>query len=198
MIDSVLVHFRDSLNMHFKMLSGPSSDDSQEERAAFIDGDKVDPITFKSEAISVILINVEEEKTMRAADPYRRMSETGEMMQSMPDIRLNLYVLFVAKFKQYQSSLEYISSTVQYFQSRRVITRDMAPQLPENIEKLVVELVTLPFNEQNEIWNALRTTYHPSLLYRVKLIQYVDTDARAAKGAGDVSTTKKQISPVSE
>ncbi|MEM7266516.1 MAG: Pvc16 family protein, partial [Pseudomonadota bacterium] len=39
-------------------------------------------------------------------------------------------------------------------------------------EKLTVELVTLPFAQQNEIWNALRTTYRSSLLYKVRMVVF--------------------------
>ena len=40
-----------------------------------------------------------------------------------------------------------------------------------------MELITLPFSEQNEIWNALRIHYLPSVLYKVKMIVFRDEDA---------------------
>ena len=52
-----------------------------------------------------------------------------------------------------------------------------APELSENIEQLVMELVTLPFSEQNEVWSSLRVTYHPSVLYKVKMVVFQDEDA---------------------
>ena len=38
--------------------------------------------------------------------------------------------------------------------------------------KLVMELITLPFSEQNEVWSSLRVPYHPSVLYKAKMIVY--------------------------
>jgi hypothetical protein len=49
--------------------------------------------------------------------------------------------------------------------------------MSQRIEQLIMELITLPFSEQNEMWNALRTTYHPSVLYKVKLVVFRDKDA---------------------
>jgi len=40
----------------------------------------------------------------------------------------------------------------------------------------------LPFSEQNEMWNALRTIYHPSVLYKVKMIVFRDIDAAVMPG----------------
>jgi hypothetical protein len=43
-----------------------------------------------------------------------------------------------------------------------------------------MELVTSPFSEQNEVWNALRTTYHPSVMYRVRMI--IPEDEKSVSG----------------
>ncbi|HET7713657.1 MAG TPA: Pvc16 family protein, partial [Patescibacteria group bacterium] len=45
-------------------------------------------------------------------------------------------------------------------------------------EQLIIELVTLSFSEQNEIWGALRVAYQPSALYRVKMVVFYDNEAR--------------------
>ena len=42
-----------------------------------------------------------------------------------------------------------------------------------------MELTTLPFAEQNEVWSALRTTYHPSVLYKVKMVVFKDEETVA-------------------
>jgi hypothetical protein len=92
---------------------------------------------------------------------------------------LNLYVLFVARFKEYQDALYNLSRIIRYFQSHRLFNAQNAPALPEGIDQLVLELTTLPFAEQNEVWNALRTTYHPSLLYKVKMVVFQEEEVMA-------------------
>ncbi|VAX26463.1 hypothetical protein MNBD_NITROSPIRAE01-2133 [hydrothermal vent metagenome] len=66
--------------------------------------------------------------------------------------------------------LNTLSQIIQYLQKNRVLSHHNAPELSATIERLIMELTTLPFSEQNEIWNALRTTYHPSVLYKVKMV----------------------------
>lgn len=66
---------------------------------------------------------------------------------------------------------------IQYFQHNRRFNQHNAPTLDEEIEQLVMELTTLPFSEQNEIWNALRSPYLPSVLYKVRMIVFRDEEA---------------------
>jgi len=115
-----------------------------------------------------------EENTLRPADPYRAVGEDGTVYKVQPQIRMNLYVLFVARYKEYEQGLKTLSRIIQYLQKNRVLNHQNAPELSGTIEKLIMELTTLPFAEQNEIWNALRTTYHPSILYKVKMVVVQD------------------------
>ena len=175
MIDNVLTFLKDQLNKQFT-----SDEGSLEEQVIFIEGQKMDPLVFKLGAVSVLLINIEEENILRSSNLYRRTNGEGANRQTQqinPDIRLNLYVLFVAKYKAYEDSLRSLSYIIQFFQHRRIFMSSDEPILDDNIERLGVELITLPFAEQNEIWNALRVTYHPSLLYKIKMIVFKDQQA---------------------
>jgi hypothetical protein len=177
MIDKALSFLRDRLNTHLGL--GQDPDESMEDLVVFVDGQNMEPLTFKLGAVSVLLINIEEDNTLHARNPYLRTSSDGARLRVSPDIRLNLYVLFVARFKQYKESLRYLSLIIRYFQKHRLLDHHSAPELSENIEQLILELITLPFSEQNEVWNALRVTYHPSVLYKVKMIVFQDEDAIA-------------------
>ncbi len=152
-------------------------DESEEDKVVFVDGEKMDPISFKLGAVSVLLINIEEENTLRAADPYVRVSAEGAFQRVQPEIRINLYVLFIARFKQYEQGLTYLSLIIKYFQNHRLLDHHNAPELSDKIDHLIIELITLPFSEQNEVWNSLRTTYYPSVLYKVKMLVFRDEDA---------------------
>ncbi len=170
MISDVLVFLKDHLNEELNGHGAWIGGETQEDKVVFLDGEKMDPIVFKLGAVSCLLMNIEEENTLRAADPYRSVASDGTVFKVYPEIRINLFVLFVARFKQYEQGLDSLSRIIQHFQTHRVMTHQNSPALSENIEKLIMELTTLPFSEQNEIWNALRTTYHPSVLYKVKMI----------------------------
>ena len=68
----------------------------------------------------------------------------GSIQQVDPPIHLNLYVLFVARFKDYLQSLRYLSLVLRFFQKHRVLDHESAPTLSDRIEKLTMELLTLP------------------------------------------------------
>jgi hypothetical protein len=160
----------------------------------FLDGDKMDPVSFKLGAVTVLLVNLERENILRAADPYTRTLANGSLQKVQPEIRLNLYVLFVARFKEYERSLSYLSAIISYFQSHQVFNQQNAPELDETIEQLVIELITLPFSEQNEVWSALRTTYHPSVLYKVKMLVFRDEEAGPVSEVKATETLLKGLS----
>jgi len=178
MLNEVLVFLKDHLNHHLRPGAALASDETQEEAVVFVDGEKMDPINFKLGAVSVLLINVEEDNSLRPSDPYLGMSPSGDTIRINPEIPMNLYVLFVARYKQYESGLAQLSDIIRHFQTHRVFDRQNSPELGTDIEKLILELVTLPLSEQNELWNALRTTYHPSVLYKVRMVVFRDSDAK--------------------
>ena len=178
---------RNTLNAHLT-LAAPGQDASAEDAVVFLDGDKTDPISFKIGAVTMLLINVEQEPILRAANPYQRMGSDGTPYRSRPDIRLNLRVLFVARFKQYEQALARLSQVLSFFQSNPVLDALSAPSLPATIPQLTMELVTQPLNEQNDLWNALRATFQPSLLYRVRMLVFEDQQVEVigpVKGAAE-------------
>jgi len=174
MINEVLVLLKNRLNAYLNSDWHP--DESREDPVVFIDGEKMDPLGFKLGAISLLLINVEEENVTRPPDRFRLTTADGKQYRVQPEIRLNLYVLFVARFKQYEESLRYLSLIIQYFQSHRLLEHPEVSALGDNSEPLLVELITLPLAEQNHIWSSLRVAYHPSVYYKVRLVVFRDKD----------------------
>jgi hypothetical protein len=173
MIHEVVGFIKDQLNQYLKNLSAVPED-----RVVFPEGDKSEAYTFTKNAITPLLINLEEENLLRMDEPYVQVRKDGVKVNVYPDIRLNLFVLFVAHFKEYDESLKYLSYVIRYFQSNKVFTQDRTPQLASVADRLVMELVTMPFTSQNEIWNALRTTYLPSVLYKVKMVIFQDEEPK--------------------
>jgi hypothetical protein len=191
MIDQTLVFLKNQLTSWLKSEALLVADDTTAEQDAvvFVDGDKMEPLTFTSGAVSVLLVNIQQETTMRRAEPYRRTTPEGAPLRANREIRLDLSVLFVARFKQYDAGLKVLSGIVQFFQQHPAFDRDEFADLPESIERLMVEQVSLPFAEQNEVWNALRTTYHPSVLYRVRTLVFTDKLPAPAPAVAEVLAT---------
>lgn len=188
MIGEVLDLLKKLLNAYLSQQSGTPSQEPQPrpDLVTFIDGGSMDPITFKTGTVTILLVNLEEENVLRSADQYRTVASDGTVRKSHPEIRLNLYLLFVAQFSQYKDALYYLSNIIRFFQKNRVFDQENAPELSKEIDKLAMELITLSFSEQNEMWGSLRTTYRPSVLYKVKMVIFSDEDEKALPKISDV------------
>lgn len=144
MIDQALVFLKDQLNHRLKSEAGITDGDAETEKdvVVFIDGDKMDPLSFPSGAVSVLLVNVEQDKIMRRAEPFRGVAanDSDTPQRISPEIRLELSVLFVARFKQYEVGLKTLSGIVQFFQERPVFRDSEDAPLPNGIERLTIEV----------------------------------------------------------
>jgi hypothetical protein len=124
--------------------------------------------------IIVTLINVEEETIGKAQLPHVRNPDRSIELTN-PEIKLNLYVLFSAfssmtDVQRYANCLHLISYVVRFFQSKSVFNHQNTPSLSPTIEKLIVELVSPTFEQQNYLWGALGAKYMPSVLYKVRML----------------------------
>lgn len=193
MIGDVLLLLRDQLNAYMRAAAPQAGGDSAEDRVQLIDGEKTDPVEFRLNAVTVLLINIEQETSQRSIDPYLRSSQPdGNLRKLMPEIRLNLYVLFAARFKAYEQGLNHLAMVIRFVQQHRALDHINTPALSPQIDKLVLELVTLPLSEQNEIWSALRVSYHPSVLFRVRMVVFRDAEGAAVPQIGQTVVRTQQ------
>jgi hypothetical protein len=133
----------------------------------------VDPPAFRS-VVNVLLINLEEETSLRPANRYLYTESETVKYKSTPPLRLNLYLLFACKPKQktdsnnfnYDTSLNALSQVAQFFQQHHVFNED----LDGSDSKIIMELHPLTYAQQNEVWSSLKTAYLPSLCYKLKMI----------------------------
>jgi hypothetical protein len=172
MLNDVLVFLKNNLNAYLS--SGEIQTGAQEDPVTFLNGQSFDTLGFQPNSVSLLLIKLEQENLLRSADLYSRSLADGKVQRVQPEIRLDIFVLFVANYQQYQDGLRNLSAVIQYFQNHRLFGHQDSPQLSDSIQQLVVELVTLSFGEQNEIWGSLRLPYHPSVLYKVKMVVFQD------------------------
>ncbi len=132
--------------------------------------------------IFITLLNIEEEKVIKSQAAYRPYSDTSVRLYN-PEIRLNLYLLFTAQFQKitYISSLKYISQVITIFQGKNVFTNDdftvvSPPDYNGGLQKLIVELYSPTFEQNNQIWQILGSRMMPFVLYKVRMITLIDPD----------------------
>ncbi|WP_158596881.1 DUF4255 domain-containing protein [Aquimarina sp. BL5] len=171
---------KDKLNEYFKNVVGTTESDIIE----FISTTSNDPVSFTNDKITPFLINISEDRKFRNPDQYSGIVRNGIRTQTNPEIRIELLILFVSKFSKYDQALKFLSHVIKFFQVNRIFNPLNSPQLSdENIEKLVVELISIPLEEQNQVWHSLNTSYLPSVLYRVRLLSFIDEQSIEFVGA---------------
>lgn len=142
------------------------------EYVGYPDGTNGDGLAMPKNRISLVLCNVEEETTLRSPTPHQMKSRNGAVYRTSSDVRINLLILFVANHERYPSALRLLSLVIEYFQANRRLDGETVPKFPDLVDHLAVELVTMTLAEQNEVWGTLRSPYHPSVMYRVKMLVF--------------------------
>ena len=183
MIGSALTYLRDKVNNHLQ----DGETDSGQPLVVFIEGDKIDPLNIQSGRVNILVVNVEEERELRGANPY--YDERSQRIN--PDIPLTISALFIARFNDYPTSWNYLTDIIRFFQSHPVLERadnqaQSSNNMPEGIESLRCEMISLNLQQQNEVWGALRITQHPALLYKIKLITLRDPHPQSSEKTKNV------------
>lgn len=114
------------------------------------------------------LVNVEEDRISKQQENYVRGTD-GIRYQS-PKLFLNLYVLFSVNEKTYDESLIKLSFITQFFQYNNVFDPLTTPGLDERIEKLIVDMCSLSFEQLNHLWGTQGGKYLPSVLYKIRQV----------------------------
>ena len=130
--------------------------------------------------IGVALVSVEEERALKSQLPQAVYAD-GRQVLLEPELKLNLHLLFAANFKQYDQGLRQLSHLLTFFQAHTVFTRERYAGLDPRIEKLGVDLVSLSFEQLNQLWAFVGAKQLPSAIYRVRLVALQDIEPAAVQ-----------------
>lgn len=145
---------------------------------------------IKDDHIGVALLNIEEERVLKGQMPETVYSN-GKHVVVEPRLRLNLHVIFAAKFQRYDESLRTLSLVLTFFQSHPTFTPATYPGLDAQIERLTVELQSLTYEQVNQIWAFVGGKQLPSAIYRVRMIGLQDVEPKSI--AQPVSRTETTL-----
>jgi hypothetical protein len=128
--------------------------------------------------IYMTLVNTEEETVGKSMLAYSKSPE-DKLYTTNPEIKLNLYIQFAAFSdtalapSAYERSLLLLDQVVFFFQYRSVFNNSQYPALMSSgIEKLVVEPVSLTFEQLNHLWATLGAKYMPSVIYKCRMLPF--------------------------
>jgi hypothetical protein len=156
-------HVADELDRYVHLRTG----DSDRVALAGLVDSKGDVNGDARDVIALSLVNVEEERIGRSMERYER-TDDDRVRRIEPEIRLNLYLLFVANFTDHAEALKAVDEVVSYFQNTPFVEYADIEE-SDRSGRVVFELVTLTFEQINHLWGALGAKYMPSVLYKARL-----------------------------
>jgi hypothetical protein len=124
-------------------------------------------------AVIVSLINIEENRISRDPNNYKRTGD-GIVLKN-PAVHLYLSLLFTAirqTTDRYENhlALQDLQQVIGFFQKKFVFDHSNTPNLDANIEKLILDMVSLSLQQMHEIWTVLGGKYYPSVVYRMRMV----------------------------
>jgi hypothetical protein len=176
MLDVALKFLARELNSY--LLSRTGSDFGQVEIGRLVDD--TGKWAVKEDHIGAVLVNVEEERTLKSQLPEKTLVN-GSLVVLEPPLKLNLHVLFAANFQRYDHALHYLSHILTFFQAHPFFNQDRYPDLDPRIRKLTAELIALSYEQLNQLWAYIGGKYLPSAVYRFRLISLQDVEPSAVQ-----------------
>jgi len=158
------------------------------------------------QGVYVSLLYEEEEKTLKNNDYLQKYYEPTNPNQIKgyrkvnPAIFLNLYVLILSTHSPYDEGLKQISSIISCFRHKNVFNKQrnengkIVDDFGENypgLDKLVLDLHTLTFEQNNSLWQTLGSKLYPYVVYKVTMVAYAE-----GMKAPDMEPVKKVIEVV--
>jgi hypothetical protein len=122
------------------------------------------------------LVNVQEERMNKNAPSSVRKGNFNERGVFKPPVNINIYILFSAYFEPqlFNEGLKFLSIIISFFQTNNVFTPVTHNELSPTVEKLIIEMENLSFQEQNNLWASLGCKYIPSVMYKVRMLTISD------------------------
>jgi hypothetical protein len=122
--------------------------------------------------VGLMISNIDEERIFKAQLQKQKRTD-NDIEVANPEIKLNLYILAAANPGanniSYDAALKRLSAVITYFQGTSFFDKTDYPDL-DPIEYLIVELYSLSFEQQNQLWASLGGKYMPSVVYKVRLV----------------------------
>jgi hypothetical protein len=126
--------------------------------------------------LGVSLLNVEEERVLKTHLPETTYVN-GRHVVLEPPLKLNLSIAIAANFKAHDEAWRHISLALTYFQAVSTFSPEKHPDLDPRIEQLNLELLSLSFEQLNQIWAFVGGKQLPSVFYKVRLLTLQDEQA---------------------
>lgn len=181
MIDIVLLELQKSLNQSFQNSEPRAEDWVVLSNLVDHEGKMVEDTRDK---MVLSLVNIQHETIIST---YNRTvpADDGAYAVVSPPIYINLYVMFMANFldRNYRAGLNAISRTISYFQQNPFLTHATNPDLPPEVDKIVLELANMDMMQVNYVMGMVGSKYLPAVFYKLRMLPFNSQALMGVAGA---------------
>jgi Pvc16 N-terminal domain len=197
MVEAITVLLR-QLNDYISQVDESAGAPSQAVSGNIAHLDRPEVATELENHIVLSLVNLEEERALKNGQTAFPLS-TGDVSYRNRPVHLNLFLLFTANYRNYGTALRRLAQVLTFFQGKQKFTfaNSPGPNLPQSgiaDFSLVMDLLSLSFEEVNHLWGFLGTKESPFAIYRGRLV--VIADQRLLETGGriqDIDVTSRDI-----
>lgn len=176
MIFAALNHIHKNLNQHLQGLYEEPQEVAVISNVIEHDGSAV---AYASNKLVLSLVQIEKDTLPQASGSGRTFGFNGKK-----SLHLNLYILILANFsgERYGEGLRMISRCINYFQRTPFFDHSNAPDLDVGIEKLILDIENVDFDNLPGIWNSVGGKCLPAIMYKVRMISVSDLGVEQRPG----------------
>ena len=175
MIDHALTFLMDTINAYLKMRTDPGLGIGVELGRLVNDTGGPGAEVGK---LRMAVVNVEEERVMRDQLPeYRYIQDQHVKVE--PPVKLNIVVMIAANSTRYEDAWRNLALVMTCLQAHPYFSVEEYPALNPDIERLVVELQSLSFEQLNQLWAFVGGKQYPSIAYKIRLVALQDITTSA-------------------
>ena len=187
MMTDVLATVLRQLNEYLAQLDGMAGAANQALVGNVSQLDKQEVATELDNHVVLTLVNIEEERTLKNGKTFLNTSAEEGVYRNRP-VNLNLFLLFTANYRNYETALKRLAQVLSFFQGKQRFTAANSPAAglapPITDFTLAMDLMSLTFEQVNHLWGFLGAKQSPSVLYRGRLVTL--DDQRVLEGGGRI------------
>lgn len=168
MLDLCLDYLKDRMNHSVKNVFDLAEDLVMVSPPADLDGSKSSKIQNK---VLIFISNIEKDTFSKSYRQEFNHTSNRKAMSLQP-LFITMTVTVAANFNSnhYADGLKVLSHFLAFFNRHNSFNRQNAPDLPEKIEQINMELESIPGEQLNHMWGVFGSHYLPSCIYRVRAL----------------------------
>lgn len=120
--------------------------------------------------IILSLIHIEQETIKPFYSKNKKLSD-GNYVTSPQAERYNIYVLVTSYFDDYNETLKFLNTSIQFFQEHQSLDATVNSDLPPGLHKLDFDFQKGgDYMQMHNLWSAIGAKYQPSVIYKMRLV----------------------------